>query len=132
MGADLDVSGFSEIRREIDQLGTKGKRTESKALKLAGNILANEMASLVNLSGISDPSYKHLKENIGVGRTKTNEFGERYVEIGADKEIAWRAKFLEFGTVKMSPRPFMEPALDEKKEEVNRVLIEALKKGLGL
>lgn len=39
-----------------------------------------------------------------------------YRVVGGDDE-AWYGHFLEFGTVKMSPRPFLVPAFEESVED---------------
>ena len=40
------------------------------------------------------------------------------------------SEFLEFGTIKMAARPFMQPALEENKKKFNDNVQKAIKKGL--
>lgn len=41
------------------------------------------------------------------------------------------APFLEFGTIKMEPRPFMRPALDSQREQLNANIADELRKVLA-
>jgi HK97 gp10 family phage protein len=129
--ADLQVEGMEDLLARLNALGDAANRIANQALKEAAEPLAEAMRNNVNVSNISSPDYKHIRDDIQISRVKVSGT-TRYVEVGPGEETAWRAKFLEFGTSKMSPRPFMEPSLHESKHKVFTVLRDALKRGLGL
>lgn len=118
--ADLQI----DFRSRISELGLKGKRLEGQILKEAGEVLAKGVSNNIGRSNINSPGYVHLQDDIHVSRTKTNEFGERYVEVGASKKKSYILKFLEFGTSKMSARMPMTKGVVDTKDAVRRILKE--------
>lgn len=69
----------------------------------------------------------HLRDAIVVRRVKnTNDL----MNIGVLARKAPHGHLLEFGTVKMSPRPFLRPAADTTKQEVAQTTIKALARGI--
>lgn len=116
---------IAEIRRK---LGQSAQRIENKALRKAGEPIAEGMKSRVN---ISNRDATHLKEEIKVSGVRRDKFaGTRYVKIGAGKKTGWRGHFLEFGTSKMSPQPWAGPGFEEGKGEAKQIIKEEFRKGL--
>ncbi|WP_419156932.1 HK97-gp10 family putative phage morphogenesis protein [Rossellomorea sp. BNER] len=128
MPADMKVN----FRSKVNELGLKGKRAEGQVLKSAGEVLASKIADLINYSNNNSATYKHLADNIVVSNTKTNQFGERYVQISAIKELGYRLKFLEFGTSKMSAQAPMTIGSDMAKDEVAKTLSEGIERIMRL
>lgn len=126
--ANMKVQGMEELLANLQQLGTKAAKVENKALKEGGKIVAEAMRQNVNVSG---KNQKHIRDDIQVSNVKGKD-GAKHVEVGPGKETNWRAKFLEFGTSKMSARPFMEPASAEAQDKVISKMTEVVKGGLGL
>lgn len=118
--ADLQI----DFRSRISELGLKGKRLEGQILKEAGEVLAKGISNNIGRSNINSPGYVHLQDDIHVSRTKTNEFGERYVEVGASKKKSYILKFLEFGTSKMSAKLPMTKGVAQTKDDVRQILKE--------
>lgn len=65
--------------------------------------------------------YGNTKDNVRKGRV-----GKSYATDGP----AFYSKFLEFGTVKMSPKPFMRPAFDQGKEAAVDKVADELRRGI--
>ncbi len=128
MGVDVELSGMSELIDRVQQLGRKGSSIQNAALKAAAQPVAEEMKSLVRVSGIDE---KHIRDDILVSNVKTKN-GTKYVRVGPGTDTNWRAKFLELGTSKMSAKPFMSPSYENKKGEAKQIIKEKLKEGLGL
>lgn len=126
--ADLQVSGMEDLLARINALGDAANLVVNQALREAAEPLAEAIRRNVPVSTVE---HKHIRDDIQISRVKISGT-VRYVEVGPGKDTAWRAKFLEFGTSKMSPRPFMEPSLHESRHKVIEVLRDALKRGLGL
>jgi len=63
-------------------------------------------------------TYAHNLKNIRSGRA-----GQSYEEN--PPTFYW--KFLEYGTVKMEPKPFLRPALDNQKEKATTTMVDVLR-----
>ncbi|MBP1950295.1 HK97 gp10 family phage protein [Virgibacillus litoralis] len=121
-----------DVRNKVSQLGRKGKVLEGQTLKAAGNKLGEEIASNINRSSNSSADYTHLADAIKTSSTRTNEFGERSVQVGASKDKAFILKFLELGTSKMSAQAPMEKGISQSKGDVARILAEGQQRILRL
>lgn len=128
MGVDVKLEGMQELMDKIEAMGRKGALIQGKALKAAAEPVAEDMRKLVNVSTVE---HKHIRDNIEVSRVKTKR-GIKYVEVGPGKKTNWRAKFLEYGTSKMSAKPFMAPAYERNKRNIIETIKRKLKEGLGL
>jgi HK97 gp10 family phage protein len=71
----------------------------------------------------------HLQDNIVVSGVRRKD-GIKYVEIGPNKKVAWRAHFVEFGTSHQPAEPYIEPGFLDTKDEAMRILAEEVRKGL--
>jgi HK97 gp10 family phage protein len=128
MGASFEFEGFEQIQKKLKELGNKAKRVENKAILEGANIVAERMREEVPVSNID---HLHIKDDIEVSKVK-RKGGIPSAEVGPGESTAWRAKFLEFGTVKMSPQPFISRSAKLSKEQVKKAVASELKKGLGL
>jgi HK97 gp10 family phage protein len=122
--AKLEVDGMENLLNEIDKLGQKGSRIENTALKEAGNIVKESIIKEVPVKT------GKLKENITVSNVKSKD-GVKKVEVGPGKD-EYYAAFLEFGTTNMNANPFISRGYENSKEEAEKVIVEEIKKGLGL
>ena len=121
MGLD---SLISQLRQRV---GAASERIEKKALKAAGQVLADEMIERVAVSRIN---YRlHTRDHIKVSGVKRQD-GVRYVTIGPSRKVSFRSHFIEFGTSTQGARPFIEPAFQAKKQEVLEVMAAELRRGL--
>lgn len=117
---------LADIRRKFDNASG---RIENKALRKAGEPIADEMQNRVRESNKKYEHGRHIKEDIRVSRVVRKE-GKKYVLIGTTRKTGWRAHFLEFGTSKMPAYPFAEPAFHAKKKEALWTLVEEFRRGL--
>lgn len=122
--AKFEVDGMENLLNELDKLGQKGSRIENKALKEAGNIVKESIIKEVPVRT------GKLKENITVSNVKSKD-GVKKVEVGPGKD-EYYAAFLEFGTTNMNANPFISRGYENSKEEAKKVIVEEIKKGLGL
>jgi HK97 gp10 family phage protein len=122
--AKLEVDGMENLLNELDKLGQKGSRIENTALKEAGNIVKESIIKEVPVRT------GKLKENITVSNVKSKD-GVKKVEVGPGKD-EYYAAFLEFGTTNMNANPFISRGYENSKEEAEKVIVEEIKKGLGL
>lgn len=124
----IEFHGSDELLAELRRrLGNGVARLENKALRAAGEPIAQAMKSHVKTSDREEGP--HLKDEIKVSKVMRKE-GNVYVLIGAGKGTGWRSHFLEFGTVKMSARPFIEPGYREAKPQALAIMADEFRKGL--
>ncbi|MGG3798985.1 HK97-gp10 family putative phage morphogenesis protein [Metabacillus fastidiosus] len=116
--ASFEFDGIDDLERMFEQIGADIEQADKKALKAGGQVIANKQIELVNRSG---KDQAHMQDNIRVSAVKEAE-GGKFVEVGPNKKVAWRAKFLEFGTSKMPPYPFVEKGADEGEAEAIRAI----------
>jgi len=121
----VKVEGLAELERELERLSkSAGRRVLRSALQKSTPQLIQEMKSRapVNSGNLRDSitaSTKLAKAQAGKHRRmfKDNRSAvEFFVGPSYDLGAGGRhAHFLEFGTVKMSPQPFMRPSFDGDK-----------------
>lgn len=121
---NMKLEGMENLLNELDKLGQKGSRIENTALKEAGNIVKESIIKEVPVRT------GKLKENITVSNVKSKD-GVKKVEVGPGKD-EYYAAFLEFGTTNMNANPFISRGYENSKEEAEKVIVEEIKKGLGL
>lgn len=122
---EMELVGVDELLKQLEQLGRKGSSIENKALKQAGEMMANEMEKEAPVDTGA------LRDSIEVSNIKTKK-GRKRVEVGPSEETAWRAKFVELGTSKMAADPFMARTYEANKSRAQKIIIDELRKGLGL
>lgn len=119
------IDGFvSELR---EKFGRASDRVESRILREAAQPMAEAMSDRIDRSDY-DYAY-HLKDNIKVSHVQRRE-GVKYVLVGPDKKVSWRARFPEFGTSKMTARPFVEPGYRQEKDATLQRIAEGVRKEL--
>ena len=125
--SELQIEGMDELLDKLSQIESNVTLSIDGTLKEAGNNVKDEMQRLVKVSNIN---HKHIRDDIQVTKIK-GQGSNKYIEIAPGKDTNWRAKFLEFGTVKMSAKPFMEPAhINTKKDNselIKKRIMEALR-----
>ncbi len=127
--ADIELSGFEEMTRKLEELGKKAGRVENNALRAGAEVLQEAMSENAPM----DPKSRHnvhLQENIQMSKVK-RKGGEKVIEVGPG-EGSFYAMFLELGTSKMAPDPFIDRSISQSKAKVIKAMANELKDGLGL
>lgn len=127
----FEIQGASALLARLNALPKALTRpTVLRALTQAAEPIRRAAAAGVNRSEVNHP---HLKDHIVVSPAKSGHSREPAVGIGPATELAHRAFFLEYGTVKMSARPFLRPALDANAQKViaavGQELLNGIKRG---
>ncbi|MBT2696347.1 HK97 gp10 family phage protein [Bacillus sp. ISL-40] len=128
MGVKLE--GLEMLMRHIAEIGKNAsEQTVEKAVKAGGELLMRKVEESAPAPGSQHPyATGNLKENIIVSDYKNGE-----VNVGPDQQgTAFYGHMLEFGTVNMDAKPFMGPALENNKAELEAKMVEVLKRELGL
>ncbi|QSB48767.1 HK97-gp10 family putative phage morphogenesis protein [Parageobacillus toebii] len=111
--ANFEFEGIDELEQFFEKLAADIDKVDNQALKVGGEIIAKHQRENVNRSDKDQP---HIQDNITVSKPKETDEG-KFVTIGPNKKVDWRAKFLEYGTSKMPPYPFIEKGADEGEAE---------------
>lgn len=127
---EFNVSGFRELRDMLDRLPTVQR--EEGALKRAMIEAVEPTAMLV--VQMAPRRTGGLRRSIIVSDKKRGAIkgdGMTRVYLGASYQMGARgrhAHLLEFGTVKMAPRPFLRPAWDQDSRAMLMRLSDNLRK----
>ncbi len=126
--ADIELTGVDEILNKLQQIGTNISRLENKALKNAAEPVLEDAKAT---NAFNDRSGR-LRKGLKISNVKNKE-GTKYILVGVDKSDnskIFYGKLLEFGTSKMSARPFLQPAYEKNKDNIQKTIAETLKEGL--
>lgn len=130
MSTGIELEGLEELMKKVEDLGRKGARIENQALQKAAEPILNDAKST---SAFHDQSGK-LRDGLKISKVKKIG-GTKYVLVGIEKgdnSKIFYGKFLEWGTSKMSARPFLQPAYESNKNQVIETIKSELIRGLGL
>lgn len=123
---NIELSGVDEILNRLQQIGANVSRLENQALRNAAEpVLEDAKANAPVRTG-------KLKEGLKISSIKIKE-GMKYVLVGVDKSDnskIFYSKFIEFGTTKMSARPFLGPAYEKNRREIIEEIKNTLREGL--
>ncbi|MED1742205.1 HK97 gp10 family phage protein [Bacillus swezeyi] len=121
--ADMNFEGLADLDQYFERIGEDVEKAEDVALKAGGEVIAEYQRQNVNRSDKDQP---HIADNITVSRAKESKGAEKFVSIGPNKKVAFRVAFLEYGTSKMPPHPFIEKSGDEGEASAVEVMTRIL------
>ncbi|ATO28675.1 hypothetical protein RA13_12065 [Bacillus atrophaeus] len=126
--ADMSFDGIDDLTQYFEKIGGDVEKVEPVALKAGGELIAERQRAHVNRS---DKKQAHMQDNITVSNVRGTKDGEKFVAVGPNLKVAFRGKFLEWGTSKMPPHPFIEKGGEEGKgpavELMERILTAPIK-----
>lgn len=124
-----------EVYQALQALGSKYKRVENKAVNEATSYVEKTLQA--NTPRWHGKKYldkkrgsytlEHMNEHVVSSKAK-----DGYAEAGFDDDVAYRAHFVEFGTIKQKPQGFTQKTQKEVEEQVTEIIAENVKRGLGL
>ena len=133
----IELSGMDELLARLQQMGRNVEMVTETALEQGAEIIRREMRNNapVGVKRTNTWQYKarkkyaveHIKDNMLVSKV-FGQGNKQYVLIGPEKHFTYRARFFEFGTVKMSARPFIEPAFLAKRRECMATIAEVIRR----
>lgn len=112
----------SSITRDLKRLARAYPSMVEASLLKVGKQLAEE------LEKNTPRDTEGLANNVVYGIDRDNR--ER-VLIGYSKEVAWRAHFVEVGTIKQPPQGFIQRTHDENIQAIIKELEKEIQKGLS-
>lgn len=115
---------FSQAYKAIGKTKKQFEKAELEALTKAGEFAAKE---LKKNTPIDYDTKTHMKDHIVYSKpTKSRPV----VEVGFDKEVAWRAHFVEYGTIKQPPQPFMKQTMKDIENQVATIIQNEMRRRL--
>jgi HK97 gp10 family phage protein len=141
--ARMEAQGMQHLLDKLQSLGNRAKAVENRALREGAEILRSEIAARAPRSDSprqpKPPSQtwrtgEHAADNIKISGVKQQD-GAKVIDVGiqkGDNSHYFYLKFAEWGTSKQTATPFMEPAVNEKKEEAIEKVKDVILGELGL
>lgn len=132
--ANLDYSCLNNLQKKLNEMGRKGEKVVGQAIEKGAEPILQEMKKT---SSFSDRSGR-LRNGLSISKP-SKEKGKKIVKIGINKDDnseIFYGKFLEYGTTNgtrsISAKPFMRPALENKKNEAIEITESEIRKALDL
>jgi len=128
MNMNMTITGAKELERKLLGMEPKlGRKVVRQALRKAAKpILARAKALVPVVSGALKKSLK-----IRALKRKKHRYGVMVATSeGWFKGDEFYGAFVEFGTSKMPPHPFMRPAFDAEKKNAEQIIAAELRKGI--
>lgn len=134
---------MEELEANLQRLGSRASRVENKALRSGATVLQEAIKMRAPRStqsrsaggkGNTWRTGEHFADHIGVSKVRSMG-GTKYILVGVEKtdnSKYFYAKFIEFGTSKMTARPFMEPAANESHEAIVTAMADVVRAELKL
>lgn len=117
----IQLEGMQELLSRLGRIGAEAEQVKKDALQAGAEVVQQ---------AASEKAPKRtgaLAENIVI--SDITEDGT--VDIGPDRDRFY-GFFLEFGTSKMAARPFLQPAFEENKEQVQQKMADVIRREMGL
>jgi HK97 gp10 family phage protein len=118
---------FSDFEAKAKALASRVKAKEKKAVAAGAEVIRAEIEARAPVDT------GNLKNNIIATEPKEGADGSVVSHVGpkyGGKGDPYYAKFVEFGTVKMRARPFIEPAFLAKKKDAIQTMTEVMKEAV--
>lgn len=111
MNIHTDIEGLDELWTAVDFTVNRINREANKIIKESAEPVAEEIRRTVPRSSpTKHPEEGHASDDVRISNVRTTNGGlEKYADVGF-KVTEWRMWFLEFGTVHIAPRHYVEHA----------------------
>lgn len=115
---------FSQAYKAIGKTKKQFEKAEVEALTKAGEFATKELEKNVP---VDYDTKTHMKDHVVYSKpTKSKPV----VEVGFDQEVAWRAHFVEFGTIKQPPQAFMQQTIKDIETQVATIIQNEMRRRL--
>lgn len=109
---DLQIEGLADLERRLTEIAGPGaRRALSKGLRQGANVVLKEARQRVR-----------KKTGATAKATKTKSQGQQGQDITYSVTTNYIGRFLELGTSKMPPYPFLRPATETKAREAVEIM----------
>lgn len=123
MGAEILLEGVADLLDQLEHLVENSAKVQGEILQAAAEPV---LADAKQTTAFQDRSGK-LRNSLRVSKPKTKR-DRKYILVQTDP---FYGRMVEFGTSKMSARPFLQPALERNQQEVTEIIKTKLREALG-
>jgi len=117
---EIEIVGFRELEDKLSNLDVKLKRALEEALEEIAEKIRDDAKDLVPVdTGSLRKSIRVEKE--GELQVSVIAGGGGVINPRTGREVDY-AGFVEFGTSRMSPQPYMQPALEKNRDELLNIV----------
>jgi HK97 gp10 family phage protein len=117
----FEMQGLDELMAQIERTSLGIENAKNDALEAGGKVMQKETKNAAR------KRTGNLKEHIELSDVKNGEINV-YVD---NQGKAYYGHMLEFGTSKMSAKPFMGPAFNKSKVKINQAMANKLRQYLS-
>lgn len=107
---------FSLVYKAIGKTEKQFEKAAVKAVEVAGEYASKQLKTK---TPIDYDTKTHMRDHIVYSKPTVNK---PVSEVGFDKQVAWRAHFVEFGTIKQPPQSFIQKTLKDIESKVADII----------
>lgn len=115
---------FSQAYKAIGKTKKQFEKATVKAVEVAGEYASKQLKTR---TPIDYDTKTHMKDHIVYSKPTVNK---PVSEVGFDKEVAWRAHFVEFGTIKQPPQAFIQKTMSDIENQVATIIQNEMRRRL--
>lgn len=133
MDFTFETPGFAAYERMLLAMGTKHARAAGRAaLRQGTNVILRESRVLAKAGHPAFPQRVTGLMARSIVTTDRGIVGDTITFSVDVKKLAFYARFVEFGTSRSKPYPFMRPAAENRAQEAVTVMAEVLGKQIAM
>lgn len=107
---------FSSVYKALGKTEKELEKSMLKSVEVAGEYASKQLKTK---TPIDYDTKTHMRDHIVYSKPTVNKPES---EVGFDKQVAWRAHFVEFGTIKQDPQPFIETTMRDIENKVADII----------
>lgn len=107
---------FSSVYKALGKTEKELEKSMLKSVEVAGEYASKQLKTK---TPIEYDTKTHMKDHIVYSKPTVNK---PVSEVGFDKQVAWRAHFVEFGTIKQPPQAFIQKTMRDIENKVADII----------
>lgn len=107
---------FSSAYKAIGKTEKELEKAMIKSVEAAGEYASKQLKTK---TPIDYDTKTHMKDHVVYSKPTAKK---PVSEVGFDKKVAWRAHFVEFGTIKQDPQAFIQKTLNDIESKVADII----------
>lgn len=107
---------FSSAYKAIGKTEKELEKAMVKSVEAAGEYASKQLKTK---TPIDYDTKTHMKDHVVYSKPTAKK---PVSEVGFDKKVAWRAHFVEFGTIKQDPQAFIQNTLQDIESKVADII----------
>jgi HK97 gp10 family phage protein len=107
---------FSSVYKALGKTEKELEKAAVKAVEVAGEYASKQLKTK---TPVDYDTKTHMKDHVVYSKPSVNK---PVSEVGFDKQVAWRAHFVEFGTIKQPPQAFIQKTMRDIESKVADII----------